>query len=1170
MRFSRLRLLSRITQPLRLAAPLVVLVLLPIAVPGLLAASFGTAARQGTQGGSGASCTITGLIAAGQTRLPGVEVTATPHAGGTPVVTSTGLDGVYTLVLPAAGAYDVKAELAAFATVTRELAADKACGARVDLVMTLASRAPAAPKPAATTQPQAAAAGTAATTAKPPTPAARPQGAAGQRQQGPQFQRVGANATGAPGEQLSVTADDASAVAAHLNLPPGFSADTMSDTVTAFGQTGQTNESMLFGPGGEGLFGGQRGDAQGIPGMPGTGGDPTAAGGMGGGPGGGRGGGGGFAGGPGGGRGGMGGGGQRGGGAVGDRLAFANRMRQGQLQGQVSYQLGGSPLDAAPYSLNGQPVNKPHTLQQRITGSVGGQFKIPHLFDLGPRTSFFLNYTGNHSSNAYSAYSTVPTAAERAGNFSASSVQLFNPLTGQPFQGNVISPNQISSSALALLQYIPHANQTGTTRNFYYSTTNTTSADDINFRFIRQFGAQTRRGQRGGGGGGGGGGGRGGGGGGGGTNLNFSIHYHRQESTQTTPFGTSSGKSSQTGWDLPVGISFTTWGIMNQVRADYNLNNTTTTNAYAGVTNVAGQAGLQGTSTDPFDWGLPTLSFTGFSSLTDITPSSRHAQTFSLNDGMIRTVKRHNLRWGFGFTDTWLDSRTDSSARGAYVFTGLFTTGATATQQSGADFADFLLGMPQQASIQYGPGTERFRSQSVNAYFQDDWRLSSNLTLNVGVRYEYQSPYSEADNRLVNLDVSPGFTAAVPVVAGATGPYYGTYPTTIVNPDRHAFSPRIALAWRPKPKWVVRGGYGINYSSVPYLQIAQKLAGQPPFATTNTLVGTVASPLSLATAFLAPSTTTTTNNFGVDPNYNIGYVHMWNADVQHDLTQTLNVGFSYIGTRGESLDILRAPNRSADGTTITGVAPFIWESSGGISNMHAFSVRARKRLSQGFQVGGTYTYSRAFDNASTLGGGGGVVAQNDKDLAAEYGPSSFDIRHRFTSDFSVELPFGSNRRWLTREGLANEIFGGWMLNGTLSFSSGSPFTARVTGAVSDVASGVNGTLRANYNGQPIQISDPTITQFFNTAAFSIPAAGTFGDAGRNTIIGPPQRSLNLALMKNFTVRGLRTLSLRVQANNVLNMVVWRSIDTTVNSPTFGQVTSVGQMRSVQIVLRAGF
>ena len=826
-----------------------------------------------------------------------------------------------------------------------------------------------------------------------------------------------------------------------------------------------------------------------------------------------------------------------------------------------------SSRDAAPYSLTGKPNPKESYLQQRLTASVGGQFKIPHLFDFGPRTSFFLNYTGNHSTNAYSALSTVPTDAERQGIFPTA---VTDPLTGQDFPDNTVP---ISPVAAALLQYIPRANQQpgATTNNFYYSTTTATSADDINFRFIRQFGAQTRRGTRGGGGMGGGGG-RGGGGFGGGTNLNFSIHYHRQESTQATPLGASSGTSSQTGWDIPVGISFTTKGIMNQVRADYNLNKSTTTNAYAGVTNVAGQAGLQGTSTDPFDWGLPTLSFSGFTSLTDITPSSRHAQTFTLSDAMIRSVKRHNLRWGFGFSDTRLDNRTDANARGTYYFTGAFAGGGTATGGSGTDFADFLLGYPQTATVQYGPGTEQFRSDSVNAYFQDDWRVSSNFTLNFGVRYEYQMPYSEADNRLATLDVNPDFTAAAPVLAGQNGPYYGQFSTTLVNPDRHAFAPRIGLAWRPKPKWVVRGGYGINYSSVPYLQIAQKLAAQPPFATNNTITvdPTTAMPSPLATILLT-STENFTNNFGVDPNYRIGYVQLWNADVQRDLTQTLNVGFSYIGTHGSSLDILRAPNRNPDGTpSIPGVAPFIWESSGGISNMHAFSVRARKRLSMGFQVGGTYTYSRAFDNASTLGGGGGVVAQNDKDLAAEYGPSSFDIRHRFTSDFSIELPFGSNRRWLTREGLANEIFGGWMLNGTFSFSSGTPFTALVAGAVTDVSNGVSGSLRANYNGQPIALANPTIGEFFNTAAFTLPAAGTFGTSGRDTIVGPPQRSFNMALMKNFTVRGLRTLSLRIQANNVLNMVVWRGINTTQNSPGFGQVTSVGQMRSVQIVLRAGF
>jgi hypothetical protein len=324
-------------------------------------------------------------------------------------------------------------------------------------------------------------------------------------------------------------------------------------------------------------------------------------------------------------------------------------------------------------------------------------------------------------------------------------------------------------------------------------------------------------------------------------------------------------------------------------------------------------------------------------------------------------------------------------------------------------------------------------------------------------------------------------------------------------------------------------------------------------------------------SILLTTTPAAQNNYGVDPNYGIGYVQLWNVDVQHDLTSTLNVGLSYIGTHGSSLDILRAPNRTANGDpVIPGVTSFLWESSGGVSTMHAFSFRARKRLSQGFQVGGTYTYSKAFDNASSLGGGGGVVAQNDQDLAAEWGPSSFDVRHRFTSDFSIELPFGSNRRWLTRDGLANEVFGGWMLNGTLSFSSGTPYTALVSGAVTDAAGGVSGALRADYNGQPIALSNPTIAQFFNTAAFTPPADGTYGTAGRNTIVGPGQRSFNMALMKNFTVRGLRTLSLRIQANNVLNMVVWRGINTNVNSSGFGQVTSTGPMRSVQIILRAGF
>ncbi len=1196
---------ATLTSLLRLSAPLVLLALLPVAVPGLLAESADQAQsplQPPQQAAANAPCSVSGMAAAGQARLPGVIVSVTAAAGGAALTTSTGLDGRYHVTIPGPGRFVVKAELAAFATVTKDVSAEAPCQARVDIVMTLASRVrastPSAP-PAASAG-QAPAKPTGGAPAGPSAAAAQGQaagtrGAGSPRPASGQFQRVGATVAGDQQGQttdLTVTTEDTRALAEGLNLPPGFTPETMTDTVTAFGRTGQTNEMLLFGPGGMGMFGGREG-MPGMPGLPGSVSEEGAAGGVtgfsaapagqGGGPGGGPGGrggdqgglggrGGGMGGPGGGGRGGPGGAGGRGGpAALGDRLALADRMRQDRPRGGASYQVGGSPLDAAPYSLTAYPTAKPNYLQQRFTGTIGGQFKIPKLFDLGSRTSYFLNYSGNRSSNFSNTYSTVPNQALRNGDFSVSPEIIRDPLTLQPFPGNVIPPDRIDPSAQALLKYIPLPNQAGERLNYYFPTTNSTTADDINFRFVRAFGAQ-RQGGRGGGarGGGGGGGGRGGGGGGGGAaNLNVSVHWQRSDSSQTGSFPTLSGHSTRTGWDVPVSFSFTAWKIVHSLRGGYNLNETQTTNAYANVTDVAGNAGIKGVSTDPFDWGVPSISFSTFSGLRDITPSTRKTQTLTFSDGMSRMYKRHNLRWGLDFRREMLDSRTNSNPRGAYVFTGLFT-GLGTSRVTGTDLADFLLGLPQQASLQYGPGTVQLRSNSVSLYFQDDWRVSTNLTLNAGLRYEYQSPYSESNSQLVNLDAPPDFSAAVPVLAGQVGPFTGAYPLTIINPDRNNVSPRFGFAWRAQPKTVVRGGYGINYSSVPYLSVAQKLTAQPPFATTNTMTGTFAAPLALSDAFSSTPTTTTTNNFGVDKNYRIGYVHLWNIDVQREITRTLTGGVSYTGTKGLSLDILRAPNRDATGTTINGVQPFTWESSGAESILYSFSGRLRKRLAQGLQVGGTYTYSNSRDNASSLSGGGGTVAQNDKDLAAEWGPSSFDVRHRLAVDFSYELPFGPSRKWLNKEGWAGQVFGGWMLNGNLAFSSGNRYTARVTGSVADVAGGVNGTRRASYNGDPIALANPTVAQFFNTSAFSVPIAGTYGNSTRNLIVGPETRTFNLSLMKNFTVRGTRGLSLRVQANNVLNQAVWGSIDTVVNSPTFGQVTSVRPMRSVQIILRVNF
>jgi hypothetical protein len=238
--------------------------------------------------------------------------------------------------------------------------------------------------------------------------------------------------------------------------------------------------------------------------------------------------------------------------------------------------------------------------------------------------------------------------------------------------------------------------------------------------------------------------------------------------------------------------------------------------------------------------------------------------------------------------------------------------------------------------------------------------------------------------------------------------------------------------------------------------------------------------------------------------------------------------------------------------------------------MHAVNARLRKRMSKGFSAGLSYTFSKSMDDASSIGGGSVVVAQDDKNLGAEWGLSSFDQRHRLSADYSIQLPFGPNRRWLNRDSWMAHVFGGWIWNGSVSYSSGTPYTARILGNSSDVNRGTYGTLRANYSGEAIALDNPTILKFFNTAAFSVPASGTFGNAARNTISGPGVTNANMTLMKSFSLGGTRTMSVQVQANNVFNLAQYGSLDTVVNSPTFGQVTSMRSMRTVQLVGRFGF
>ena len=1079
--------------------------------------------------------TIQGVVKSDNTPIPGASVTASNTLTGQKVATWTNVAGQYSLQVPANGRYVVKAQMPAFANITGEAVVNAATPTqRVDLEIVLLSRSQ--------------------------TPADAGAGGA----MGGMLSAGSATAGGHGYQSLSVNGDPsglatASDSGSSLDTPlAGVSANIATTSVSV---AGSATAADFQGGGG---FDDRRDFNGGQPGGPGGGGG-FGGGGFGGG---------GFGG------GGFGGGGFRGFGGPGGRGRFDVNKPHGSLY----YTAGDSALNAAPYSLTGQPSTKPGYLQQRFGVNLGGPLNIPKIYQGGTKTFFFFNYNGALANNPFDAFSTVPTLEERAGNFAGTTittrdssgapvvvpVQLYDPVTHQPIPGNQIT--SIDSAAAGLLQYIPLPNLPGDRQNFHYVTSKTSNSHDLNFRLNRTLGKGTagppipgRRGPQ--------------------NSVSFGLHYHGGDNDISNSFPTVGGKTTTRSFDIPLGYVRSFGKLNNILRADYNRNRILTQNLYPfEQQTIAAQLGIQGVSQSPFDNGLPSLSFTNFSGLQDTVPLLERDQTFSLSDFMILNRGKHTWRWGGDFRRIQINTETVRNGRGSFVFTGLNTSApgsAGPSAGSGYDFADFLLGLPQQTSVQYGcsaPGvcggvgddSYHFRGNSWDLFAQDEWKLRGNLTLNLGARYEYVSPFTETNSRIANLDIAPGFTAVAPVQPGQTGTYTGRFPGTLVNPDRNNFSPRLGIAWKAKAKTVIRAGYGINYNTGAYQSIVQQLAFQPPFSFTQTNVQASTTALTLQNGFPAAAAGTVTNTYGIERNYRLGYVQIWNVDMQQELLPTLQLNLSYNGTKGTRLDIVESPNRTATGIRIANVQPFLFENSLGDSTANSATVRLRKRLQRGLTVSGSYTWSKALDNASSIGGGGTVVAQDAFNLEAERGLSGFDQRHRFSGDSTWELPLGHDKRWLSQRSALRDVLGDWQWTGDWTIASGTPFSPRILGNTTDVSRGSNGTLRPDVTGVPVALANPTVGVWFNTAAFTQPAVGQFGDARRNSIIGPGSLVFNMAMTKSFPLKENRSLELRAQASNVFNRPQFASIDTILNSPTFGQVTSVGAMRTVQFTGRFRF
>jgi trimeric autotransporter adhesin len=474
-------------------------------------------------------------------------------------------------------------------------------------------------------------------------------------------------------------------------------------------------------------------------------------------------------------------------GGPGGRSGGGSPMRIGgqrsinQPHGTVYYSANDAILNAAPFSLTGQPTNNPAYLQQRFGAAIGGPLVIPHIYNGASKTFFFLHYNGTLGDTPYSFFSTVPTLLERSGNFSQTlvngePVQIFNPTTGLPFTNATLPQNMINSAAKGLLAYIPLPNLPDQFQNFRFVTAAKNDSNDFNIRLNQALGgssAGTGRGRH----------------RGPQNNLNIGFHYHESDQTLINPYPSVGGTTITHGYDVPVGYIRSFGRLINNFRVDYNRSTIKTNNLYAFNTDITGLLGITGVSQNPFDWGLPNLSFSNFGSIQDTNPVSDRNQTLSFTDQMIYTHKKHTLRWGGDFRRIQINTETSSNPRGSFVFTGLNTaelSGGKPVAGTGFDFADFLLGLPQQTSVQYGGSVYgyHFRGNSWDLYAQDEWRFRSNLTFNIGLRYEYVSPFSEINNRIVNLNIAPGLTAVAPVLPGQVGPLTGTpYPITLVNPD---------------------------------------------------------------------------------------------------------------------------------------------------------------------------------------------------------------------------------------------------------------------------------------------------------------------------------------------------------------------------------------------------
>ncbi len=847
------------------------------------------------------------------------------------------------------------------------------------------------------------------------------------------------------------------------------------------------------------------------------------------------------------------------------------RPQINRVRGMFFDRYSNSALNAHPYPLNVAESPQIASYNEQLGIGLGGPLVIPKIYNGSNKTSFFVNYGLGRGRNPFDSFATVPTVAERSGDFSQAVIPtgplagtvptIYDPLSNPDgpraaFADNQIPSERLNPAAVGLLKYIPLPNLPGSVQNFHLQEALPTSSDRLMARVGHEISSKDS------------------------INAFYFFNSARNQGVSNFPGLTTNTSVRSQNLNLSETHTFSP-GTINILLFNFNRQRNNLLNAFAFNQDISGELGIQGISTNPMDWGLPITQFTNFTGLNDAIPSLARNQTVRAMDSVIINRGKHNIHLGAELRRVELNTLTNPDARGTFSFTGYTTSdfsGGFPVPGTGFDFADFLLGLPQITSVRFGTSSNYFRSWVTSAFIQDDWRAASRVTFNFGLRYEYFLPFTEKYGHLSDLAIGPNYSS----VAVVTGQDPGSLPASLIRSDANNLAPRIGLAYRPwlQHRLVLRAGYGIFYDGSIYSRLVPNLANQPPFAEASTLVTSPEQVLTLENGFPTIAPQITKNTYAVDSNFRTPYAQSWNFSLEDEIAPNVVMSIGYVGTKGTKLDLLLSPNPAVPGSPLAGqqginALQFIYETAGAASIYHGLQVSVRRQFHGGFSMSGDYTFSKSIDNAAGLGGAGRTVAQDYLNLEAERGLSVFDARHRLIIDHNYELPFGERRRFLNHGGALARVLGNWQISGITTLSSGTPYTARVLGNQSNNSgTGAYSSQRADATGLPVSLpgDEQTTLEFFNPAAFTLPANGEFGDAGRNTIPGPGTVNFNMSLSRFLTIsqeKGIRG-DFRVQANNIFNTPNFGGLATVVNAQDFGRITSVRSMRELTFSFRLRF